>query len=303
MKRTLLLMVVAVMASMMTLSAKKHASDKPEDERIVLKAARDFNAIVLNAPVTVELIKDSRHPGVIVYHSTKKGELKVYSKGQELIVGVQDEWKNKPLHVTSRVVVCYDGDIRSIVVNGSGSVLAKRIDVDGDMKCKVNGSGDIKIDDMFAKGTFDGAVNGSGDLGLSTLEASVMIAKVNGSGDMDIKKCTIGTSAVLSVNGSGDLDVKSIKATGVSASVNGSGDLSVKGTAVDAELSLNGSGDLKAGSLDAESTVVTGSGSGDIYCRASRSLNVKAQKSCDVHVRGPRPAQINIKADNMHFDK
>ncbi|MDE6306739.1 MAG: DUF2807 domain-containing protein, partial [Muribaculaceae bacterium] len=127
--------------------------------------------------------------------------------------------------------------------------------------------------------------------------------KFLGSGDMENKNSKIGTSAVLSVNGSGDLDVKSIKATGVSASVNGSGDLNVKGTAVDAKLSLNGSGDLKAGSLDAESTVVTGSGSGDIYCRASRSLNVKAQKSCDVHVRGSRPAQVNIKADNVHFEK
>jgi len=285
MKKILLLALVAIIGSVTAAYAKKNSSsDKPEGERIVLKAAADFNAILLNAPVTVEMVKDVEHPGFIVYHSTVKGELKVYNKGSKLVIGVKDECKKKELHVTSRVVVCYDGDIDEIVVNGSGDVLAKRLESKNDMQYVVNGSGDIKVADVFTSGKFDAIVNGSGDIDMRALDAS---------------------EASATVNGSGDIEIKSVKATDVTASVNGSGDLTVKGTTINAVLSVNGSGDVSAGSLKAENVSVSGSGSGDVSCRASSSLSVKVGKSCDVHVHGPRPASVSINsnADNVHFSE
>lgn len=275
-------MIVAVIASMMTLSAQKQTSDRPAGERVVLKAAVDFDAVEVNAPVMVELIKDTNHPGLVVYHTTADKELKVYSKGRLLVIEVDKAYRNKTLHVSSRVAVCYAGDVNSVTVNGSGTLLVKNLDVAGTASFAVNGSGDLKIN------SFSGAS---------------ISASVNGSGDLDIKKCTVTGSAALTVNGSGDVDIDLIKAQNVSASVNGSGDLEVKGSAVSASLELAGSGDLKAGSLQVETATVTGVGSGDIYCRASKSLSVDAARSCDVHVRGPRPANVDIKSENVHFAK
>lgn len=301
MKRIALLIMVALIASATAMAAKKSSGHKPEGARIVLKAAADFNSVVLNAPVTVELVKDAKHPGYVVYHSTVKGELKVYNKGSELVISVKDEFKNKRLGVTSRVVVCYDGDFNSLVVNGSGDILAKSLRAGGDARYVVNGSGDIKVADVETKGVFKCVVNGSGDIDLCSLKATGLSATVNGSGDVELKTCAVSGSADLAVNGSGDLDVNDIKASSVSAKVSGSGDLVVKGSAVDANLAMAGSGDLSAGALQAENTRVSGTGSGDISCRASRSLYVKGGKACDIKVRGPRPAQVEIHSDNVEF--
>lgn len=300
MKKILLMALMAIVATTAASAKKSESKANPEGDRIVLKAADGFDAVTLNAPVTVEFINDAEHPGFIVYHSTVKGELKVYNKGSELVIAVKDEFKNKKLNVTSRVVVCYNGGIDRLTINGSGALLAKSLDSRTDVKYIINGSGDIKVGDVSTNGTFTANVNGSGDIDLHTLKATSIAANVNGSGDIEIEEVNV-TDAALNVNGSGDLNIKEINATTVSAAVNGSGDLEVKGSTVNANLGIHGSGDLDAGSLQADNTNVTGTGSGDVSCRASKSLSVNASKGCNVQVCGPRPKQVNIKSNNVHF--
>jgi hypothetical protein len=278
------------MASMMTVSAKP---TKPEGARTVLKAAREFNQIILKAPVTVELVDDASHAGYIVYHSRTKNQLKVYSKGNDLVISLQDGIKDNEATVTSRVVICCSTAVNKLTVNGSGTVLSRSLTTTEDVKYTVNGSGDIKVGEVQTSGSFDGCVNGSGDLDIHTLTASKNISLVvNGSGDLDVKTATTDKSATLAVNGSGDLDIDHLQCKAVSASLNGSGDLDVKGTATKAILAMTGAGDLKAGSLQADDVTVSASGSGDLHCRAAKSLSVNVHNNCDVHVHGGRPAKF-----------
>ncbi len=233
-------MALSALAAAASGSREDNGPDAPRAPRPPLDALRDFDAVALGGPDSVEVRIGAE------FAVTVDGDPEAIEK---LDIHVDDA----VLHVTRRHAPgrpwSFDSDddgatvrvtmprLRSATLYGSGDLRVERMEGDR-VEASLAGSGDLFIADIAAReARLDLA--GSGTL---TARGTVEVSRLSvaGSGDIRADRLTALRTRVAIV-GSGDAHAHAGEAAKVS--IIGSGDATIRGTA-NCELSRIGSGDV-----------------------------------------------------------
>ncbi len=162
------------------LTAATASDSKTTINRMVLKAAREFNNIVVDGDVSVELRYNPKYDGYIVYHYDKNSHRKIscHNDGNTLCV------KGNTDAVMTRIVIFYGNELHSIVNNGDARLVARRLKCDkNNLDIIVNGNGDVRLG--FIKTQLVNAViNSQGNLQVRHMKANTLNAVINSYGNI-----------------------------------------------------------------------------------------------------------------------
>lgn len=162
------------------LTAATASDSKTTINRMVLKAAQEFNNIVVDGDVTVELRYNPKYDGYIVYHYDKNSHRKIncHNDGNTLYV------KGNTDAVMTRIVVFYGNDLQSIINNGDSRLVARRLRCDKNgLDIIVNGKGDIRLGIVKTR-QVNAVVNSQGNLQVHYMKADTLSAVINGDGNI-----------------------------------------------------------------------------------------------------------------------
>ena len=160
------------------------AGEKTTINRMVLKAVKDFDQVVVSGDVTVELRYNPEKEGYIVYHYDKKANKTIRCFNQDNVLHVQGSADA----VMSRIVVFYGDPITSIIHNGDARLVAHRLKCDPEsIAIILNGDGDVKFGRMKTKNAHV-VVNNTGDLSVEKVKVDNFDVVINGSGNVILRE-------------------------------------------------------------------------------------------------------------------
>lgn len=199
---------------------------------------KGFSGVENNISANVNIYQDANYKVEVITTKSVMDDLKIFVEDGVLRLKTKDNffnWSNDDKIIVNIWAPSYN----SLVLNGSGNVLAKTAISTKDLVVRINGSGDVNI---------------------IKLEASSLVVKSNGSGDVLLSGDKALESAEYNINGSGDIDVAGLSCKKVSVHINGSGDVNVWAT--DELLAkVVGSGDVEIKGNPRIDAKVIGSGS------------------------------------------
>ena len=170
--------------------------------RMVLKAANEFDEINVSGDVTVEMRYNPKWAGYIVYHYDKNEEKNVrcHNEGSVLHVNGASEG------IMTRIVVFYGNPINAIVHNGNARLLSRKmVSNPSEFKITVNGNGDVKLGNVKTdKAEF--IINNNGGLYIRKVDIETVDAIINGAGKLVMKENPQSLNVVK--NGSGEVQTK-----------------------------------------------------------------------------------------------
>lgn len=170
--------------------------------RMVLKAANEFDEINVSGDVTVEMRYNPKWAGYIVYHYDKNVEKNVrcHNEGSVLHVNGASEG------IMTRIVVFYGNPINAIVHNGNARLLSRKmVSNPSEFKITINGNGDVKLGNVKTdKAEF--IINNNGGLYIRKVDIETVDAVINGAGQLVMKENPQSLNVVK--NGSGEVQTK-----------------------------------------------------------------------------------------------
>ena len=195
MKKIFGFMMLALMC-VVTMSAE----EKTTINRMVLKAAQEFNAVVVSGDVTVEMRFNPEKAGYIVYHYDKRADKKIRCFNDGNVLHVQGSADA----VMTRIVVFYGQPLEQIINNGDARLVSLRVRSNRDaFGIVVNGKGDVRLGRVKSKNV-DVVTNGAGNVEIRKVAAETLNAVVNGSGNIVLGQNPDNLNIVR--NGSGNVE-------------------------------------------------------------------------------------------------
>lgn len=205
--------------------------------------SKDFEGVKNSISATVNLYQSSTYKVELITSQKVADGLEISVENGLLSIREKDQsWNHWGCNNSSDEVVVnvWSPKYSTLIINGSGDMLAKTPIKTNEIEVKVNGSGDVKINELEAESVTI-KTNGSGDITIGgKKEASTLVIKINGSGDIDTRNL-VARVADVAITGSGDVSanvLEKFKANSV-----GSGDIYLSGNPqVDAK--ILGSGEI-----------------------------------------------------------
>jgi hypothetical protein len=215
----------------LSLALAASAADKRET-----RAIGSFNAIALEAPITVYLTQGCKESLVLDGDEEALAQLGTYVENGSLHL---EKKTREHLRLMSKVKAYVTArEIRALAISGAGDIRSETLRT-GDLKLAIAGSGDIRIAQLNASNV-EASIGGSGDITVAG-KADSIHGSIGGSGDLRAGKLEVGEAKV-SVAGSGDVTLWTRDT--ISASVVGSGDVRYYGDPK-VRTSIIGSGSVK----------------------------------------------------------
>lgn len=237
MKLTYLLYTVILTAltscNFSTTSVEGEGPIKEENRTII-----DFNEIEINGAIDV-IFEQSKDYSVIVKTNENLLEYIITElDGAKLLVKTKDDTN---ISSNDNIKVFVKGpEMNSIILNGSGSFVAKNhVKVD-DINCDISGSGNIEFGDLVCN-TYSMNISGSGDIILSNGKSKSGDFAISGSGDISASNWKTKILEI-AINGSGSVEAFALKQLDIS--ISGSGDVTYKGEPKE-NFEISGSGDIE----------------------------------------------------------
>jgi len=192
--------------------------------------SKDFVGVKNSISATVNLYQASTYKVEVTTSQKVADKLEISVENGLLSIREKDQSWNRwgcSNNSDEKVVVnVWSPRYSTLVINGSGDMLAKTPIKTGDIEIKVNGSGDVRVDELEAE-SVSLKTNGSGDIAVcGKKEVSTLEVKINGSGDIDTRNLAAKTADV-SITGSGDVSVNVLEK--FTANSVGSGDIHLLG--------------------------------------------------------------------------
>lgn len=264
MKRILPLLTVMMMAF-----SAIAADEVPAGNRVVFKAAREFNSLVVNGNVVVECKFHPDYSGFLVYYTDDNSapRIKAVNYDDKLVIDA-DSTANA---ITSRLTVLCHDTLKAVATNG-GVVLVKKLPKNDEFNLVVNGgafyAGEIKC----------------GNLAIVN----------NGGSAVGIRKAKAADASVVN-NGGGKIQVSGLKAARLSLTNNSSGSITANGRAKVAAMNVNSSGDIYAMGLRCIDLTAQIQGDGSIGCDVKNRAVVNILGNGSVMGRRyPREVEGNV---------
>ena len=174
--------IALIIVLMMATAVSSQAQEKTTIYRMVLKAAQEFDQLVVSGDVTVECRYNPEKAGFIVYHYNKEAGKKIDCRNDGRCLYVSGQSENNG--VMTRIVVFYDQPIKSIVNNGDARVLSLKLVAD-DQKLDLvnNGSGDMRFGVVKTQKAYM-EVAGSGNIAVKRVKIDDVETKITGKGEV-----------------------------------------------------------------------------------------------------------------------
>lgn len=188
-----------------------------EEERLV----SGFDAVRLDAQGDILLVQGQAEGLVIEAEDNMIAELLTEVVAGQLVIRTRPDIQLEP----TRPILYHVGaaDIRSLAIDGSGSVFAAGIETD-ELELAIDGSGDITIEALQAL-WLRTSIDGSGEIALSGVTDTEFV-EVDGSGSYDALELH-ARSGEVGIDGSGD--VRLYVTDELRVDINGSGEVLVRG--------------------------------------------------------------------------
>jgi hypothetical protein len=202
-------------------------------ERREVREVAGFNALVLSAPVEVDIVQGDKEGLVLEGDEARLAEIETVVEDGKLKIRTRTHgswnWTKVRAHVQVK-------NLDRVAISGSA-----------DVKAVTLRSADLEI-----------AISGSGDVGIGTLSADRLRVSIAGSGDVRAAGKVDRTE--LSIAGSGDVKTGSLEAREARISITGAGSATVWAHDI-VNVSIMGSGDVRYYGDAKVSKSVMGSGS------------------------------------------
>lgn len=154
-------------------------------KRIILKAARQFDNVIVSGPAVVELKYDARHGGYIYYNTDNNSapRITVQSFDGDMLRIVADSTENA---LTTRITVLYDTPLTQVMAIDRAIVVSRNLVTNPDVvlvsDTKHSHSGifarELKAENVML-------ILNDGDMGFKKLKANVVV--VNGNNDSRLR--------------------------------------------------------------------------------------------------------------------
>lgn len=220
-----------------------------EEEREVA----GFDAIRLDAVGEILLTQGTPEGLVIEAEDNMIAELGTAIVAGQLVIRTRRDVELDPtLPIVYHLRVA---ELRAIAIDGSGGVIAERLDVDA-LEMSIDGSGEIAIDRLEANAV-SMSIDGSGEVTLRDVQAGSVSASVDGSGD--IAMSGVVDTEQLDIDGSATIEALELRARSGRVQIDGSGDVGVYVTD-DLSANISGSGEVRLRGEARVSSRISGSG-------------------------------------------
>ena len=192
------------------------------------------------------------------------GNMTIYVKDGDLVIDMKEDMVDASKFFDGLRVFVSSPMVKSIEVDGSGSLTAPKALAVNDMNLEVSGSGDITLAQLTCKG-LDIEVAGSGNVMTGLVQADAVKNSIAGSGGIELTS-VVCNAVKNSIAGSGDIELASVVCKEVKNSIAGSGDVRLNNLNVDhVSTSIAGSGDvILRGTVGSHSEEIAGSGRVDV---------------------------------------
>jgi hypothetical protein len=203
-----------------------------EEERLM----SGFDGVRVDAEGDVLLVQGETERLAIEAEDNMVAELITEVVADQLVIRTGPDIELEPTRpIIYRITMA---DIRSLAINGSGSIVADGIETD-ELKLGIDGSGEIALEALRAN-RIHTSIDGSGDIVLLGVVDTELV-EIDGSGNYDALELQ-ARSAHAGIDGSGDVRV--YVTDELSVDIDGSGDVLVKGEAR-VSSSVSGSGAVR----------------------------------------------------------
>ena len=154
------------------------------------------------------------------------GNMTIYVKDGDLVIDMKEDMVDASKFFDGLRVFVSSPMVKSIEVDGSGSLTAPKALAVNDMNLEVSGSGDITLAQLTCKG-LDIEVAGSGDVMTGPVQADAVKNSIAGSGDVRLNNLNVDHVST-SIAGSGDVILRGTVGSH-SEEIAGSGRVDVSG--------------------------------------------------------------------------
>lgn len=170
--------------------------------RMVLKAANEFDEINVSGDITVEMRYNPKWAGYIVYHYDKNVNKNVRCHNEGCVLHVNGESEG----IMSRIVIFYGNPLNAVVHNGDARLVSRKmVSNPTEFKIIVNGNGDVKLGNVKTdKAEF--IINNNGGLYIRKVDIKNVDAVINGPGNLVMKENPQSLNVIK--NGSGEVQTK-----------------------------------------------------------------------------------------------
>ena len=168
------------------------------------------------------------------------GNMTIYVKDGDLVIDMKEDMVDASKFFDGLRVFVSSPMVKSIEVDGSGSLTAPKALAVNDMNLEVSGSGGITLAQLTCKG-LDIEVAGSGNVMTGLVQADAVKNSIAGSGDIELAS-VVCKEVKNSIAGSGDVRLNNLNVDHVSTSIAGSGDVILRGTVGSHSEEIAGSG-------------------------------------------------------------
>ncbi|MBQ7042163.1 MAG: DUF2807 domain-containing protein [Muribaculaceae bacterium] len=170
--------------------------------RMVLKAANEFDEINVSGDITVEMRYNPKWAGYIVYHYDKNVNKNVRCHNEGCVLHVNGESEG----IMSRIVIFYGNPLNAVVHNGDARLVSRKmVSNPAEFKIIVNGNGDVKLGNVKTdKAEF--IINNNGGLYIRKVDIKNVDAVINGPGNLVMKENPQSLNVIK--NGSGEVQTK-----------------------------------------------------------------------------------------------
>lgn len=203
-----------------------------EEERLV----GGFDGVRLDAEGDIVLVQGETERLAIAAEDNMVAELITEVVADQLVIRTRPDIELEPKRpIIYRITMA---DIRSLAIDGSGSIRADGIETD-ELTLGIDGSGEIALEALRAN-QIQTSIDGSGDIVLFGVVDTELV-EIDGSGNYDALELQ-ARSGHAGINGSGD--VRMYVTDELTVDIDGSGDVLVKGEAR-VSSSMSGSGTVR----------------------------------------------------------
>ncbi len=217
-------------------STKSVEGEGPVKEEI--RSIIDFNELEINGAIDVVFNQSKDYSVVVKTNENLLEYIITELNGSKLVLKTKD---GTNISSNDNIKVFVKGpEMNSIILNGSGSFVAKNhVKVD-DINCDISGSGDIEFGDLVCN-TDSMTISGSGDIILSNGKSKSGDFAISGSGDISASNWKTKILEI-AIHGSGSVEAFASKQLDVS--ISGSGDVLYNGDPKE-NFEITGSGDIE----------------------------------------------------------
>lgn len=204
------------------------ATEIADNNRVVLAMPQQFDKIVTNGDLTVEVIFRNDYKGYVVYNAedTVAPRIHCFVDDNRTLYLSGNTATNS---VKSRVVVLACDSLVSAVNNEAGTMLIKQIPRVADFCAVSNGNGTIKCDELEAYHLML-MENGSASMTIGTAKARFIDIYGNGEGSIAVSAMLCHGARILN-NESGSINVSGLKTRRGEILNNAAGKVTVSGKA------------------------------------------------------------------------